>query len=476
MGPLFYKILLMNTANTTVYQDYYGGTLAPITRIGGGRVDVLNAFNSGTIAWDATDSALDQRYSTGSMSFGFEPVTGVYSAIRIGKIANLTNEARWYDLSAAFRYADDENKGITLKVIPKRVFVYPGEVGVFKVKLTVKAETLKDWPVFGSSALNKGATGNSGTLLTNQEYDGYINIDGGENNTVHLAWQILPKKAAYVMPSPLQVYLKTRDTAPLKLTNRAAFQDADVDIFALVDDSPNIYNYEVFDDLSFIQYCTGGVFPGGAPGPGCNQTMIDLKQVGVRDFDNAYVEFGITIYDFPYRASQYPAQFYVFIDTDRNGTDDYYVYNTELSGFGASGQNVVYVCSYATGRCSAYFYTDSGFNTQNWILTVPAAAIGVAPGQAFNFQVLARDSWFTGNFTDCSPDDCSSYHTYTMGMPKFAVDAIWPTVPAQDQLELTVTKVPGGAAASPSQIGLLLMYRQAPLTEESESVKVFSQP
>ena len=53
MGPLFYKILLMNTANTIVYQDYYGGTLAPITRIGGGRVDVLNAFNSGTIAWDS---------------------------------------------------------------------------------------------------------------------------------------------------------------------------------------------------------------------------------------------------------------------------------------------------------------------------------------------------------------------------------------------------------------------------------------
>ncbi len=111
---------------------------------------------------------------------------------------------------------------------------------------------MKEWPVFGNSALNKGATGNSGTLLTNQEYDGYINIDGGENNTVHLAWQVLPKKAASVAYSPRFLDLKSDDTTLLKLHNRAQYQDADADVFALVDNSPNIYNYEVFDDLSFI--------------------------------------------------------------------------------------------------------------------------------------------------------------------------------------------------------------------------------
>jgi hypothetical protein len=437
---------------------------------------VLSAFNSKTIAWDSTDGWKDPRYNTGSMSFGYQPVTGVYTTLRLGTIANMDSEGHTYDLSAAFRYANDEAAGVTLKVTPRRLYVPAGETRNFKVKITIKAETLKEWPVFGNSALNKGATGNSGTLLTNQEYDGYINIDGGENNTVHLAWQVLPKKATSVAYSPRFLDLKFDDTTLLKLHNRAQYQDADADVFALVDNSPNIYNYEVFDDLSFINFCTGGVFPGGAPGAGCNQSMIDLKQVGVRDFDNAYIEFGVTLWDSPYRASQYPAQFYVFIDTDRNGTDDYYVYNTELSGFGASGQNVVYVCNLTTGRCSAYFYTDSGFNTQNWILTIPASAIGVTPGTAFNFQVLARDSWFTGNFTDCSPGDCATYHTYTMGMPKYAVDNIFPTIPAQDAVELTVTKVPGGDTASPSQIGLLVMYRQAEIESESESVQVFSLP
>ena len=101
------------------------------------------------------------------------------------------------------------------------------------------------------------------------------------------------------MPRRSPARPEAKDTASLKLTNRAKYQDADADIFALVDASPNIYNYEVFDDLSFIQYCTGGAFPGGAPGPGCNQTMIDLKEVGVRDFDNAYIEFGSTIWRHP---------------------------------------------------------------------------------------------------------------------------------------------------------------------------------
>jgi hypothetical protein len=37
-------------------------------------------------------------------------------------------------------------------------------------------------------------------------------------------------------------------------------------------------------------------------------------------------------------------------------------------------------------------------------------------------------------------------------------------------VKLTVSKVPGGDLASPSQIGLLLMYRQAQIGRESNVV------
>ncbi len=360
LGPLFYKILLMNTGNTTVYQDYFGGTLAPITRIGGGRVDVLKAFESETIAWDSTESMDDMRYNTGSMSFGYKTVTGVYNTHRYGTVANMGSEGRWYDLSASFRYPEDEGKGVTVKVIPKRLYVPAGETRGFKVKLTVNADALQEWPVFTDDALNKGFNGNNGAPLTRQEYDGYIHVDGGENNAVHLAWQVLPKKVAEVVSTPTLLNLKHVDSASVRLTNRAKWQAMDADVFALVDASPNIYNYEVFDDLSFIEFCTGGAFPGGTPGPGCNFTAVDLKEVGVRDFSDTYIEFGVTVYDSPFRASQYPAEFDVWIDSNRDGVDDWVVFNLDVAGNGSDGRNAVWRCRPNFTGCSIYFFTDFG--------------------------------------------------------------------------------------------------------------------
>jgi hypothetical protein len=59
-----------------------------------------------------------------------------------------------------------------------------------------------------------------------------------------------------------------------------------------------------------------------------------------------------------------------------------------------------------------------------------------------------------------------------MGKPKFAVDNLFPTIPAAGQVGLNVTRVTGGDTASPSQIGLLLMYRQAHIERESDSVLI----
>jgi hypothetical protein len=414
------------------------------------------------------------------MSFGYQAVTGKYVTTRHGVVANLSDEDRWYDLSASFRYANDENLGVSLKVTPRRLFVPAQGYKAFFVKLTVDASQLREWPVFTGDALNKGFNGNASAPLTRQEYDGYVTIDGGENNTVHLAWQILPKRAASVRPTRSSLNFGAHDTSKtLTLRNTANFQDGDVDVFALVDQSPNIYYYEVFDDISFIDECTGGVFPGGSPGPGCNETPIDIKEVGVRDFgagtaatNDDLIEFGVTIWDSPYRAGQFPVEFDVYIDSNRDGVDDWVVFNYDLALNGSDGRNAVFRCRANFTSCSAFFYTDSGVNTQNWILTVPAAAIGVAPGQAFNFQVLAADGFFTGAYTDCSPGDCASYHTYTYGQPKFAVNDPFPVVPSNGQVNLTVTKVAGGDAASPSQFGLLFMYRQAPIERESDSVLI----
>ncbi|MBL8057718.1 MAG: S8 family serine peptidase [Anaerolineales bacterium] len=461
MPVWMYKALLMGTANTGVYEDFFGGKLAPISRIGGGRVDVKAAAQSGTVAWDETDHWIDPRFRTGSMSFGYQAVAGKFSATRHGVVANLTDTGRWYDLSAAFRYADDAGKGVTVKVSPARLYVEPGSYKEFFVTLTADAAALKTW----TGALNYGSGGLNTAALTDQEYDGYITIDGGAGNTVHLAWHLLPKKAASVRPTQTSLNFGASTAKTLTLSNPAKYQAGDVDVFALVERNPNDYFYTVQDDI--MGTCTSAGLNSG-----CNQGVIDLKEVGLRDY-SGFIEFGLTVWDSPYRAGQMPAAFDIYVDANRDGTDDYVIESWDLGclqGACFDGRNVVAVFNLATGAGTIRFFTDAGVDTQNWILPVVAADIGVAAGQQFNFRVNAWDGYFSGAVTDCSPNDCTSYHTYTLGKPKFAVDNFFPTVPANGTANLAVTKPAGGAAASPSQIGLLLMYRQAPIERESNVV------
>lgn len=461
--PQQYKALLMNTANTQIYLDGAvenggGGTLAPITRIGGGQVDVAKAYMTRILAWDSTDRANPLAW-TGSLSFGYEPVSDTYVATRILTIKNLhpLGQSVWF--SSSFRYASDEGKGVTVEPVYEGAFIPSGMAFDLPVRLTVDARGLRDWYPSGP---NKGSQGANGPLFTTYEYDGYITIEtcngGGTTCTgesVTVPWHVLPKKAA-------EAAVADGDSSSVTLENAAPVAASNTDVFALVDQSDNLYDYTVGDCM------------GLGMGPGCNETAIDLKEVGVRDwtYDGAsYVEFGITVWDKPYRSSQFPPEFDVYVDANRDGNADYVVYNGDLAG-GSDGRNATFVYSFATGRSTAYYYTDSGFNTQNWILTVPAAAIGLAPGQQFDFQVWAFDAYFTGLAWDCSPFDdgwCEAMHTFTVGKPRFDVGEanLFPIIDAGAEVILPFTTSDEAEIASPSQVGFLFLHREAPVGRES---------
>ncbi len=71
--PAEIKAVLMNTAETDIMNTpaFFGGDLAPISRIGGGEVRVDQALESTAAAWDA------RRLPSGGLSFGFVDVAGV---------------------------------------------------------------------------------------------------------------------------------------------------------------------------------------------------------------------------------------------------------------------------------------------------------------------------------------------------------------------------------------------------------------
>lgn len=517
------------------------GFLSPITLQGAGRVDALTAYTTDTFALDVTDlntwlndpereapctvstpptnalthMVLPEWYNgsydclsaypfgndffnawnalSGSLSFGYDGVATNYSETRTVLIANGGDVDATYNLSAALRYPDDEARGVSLDISPASLTVPSKWIGLVEVTLNVDASGLRDW------TMDAGTFGNAGTniycdnsdpgslnprtgcpTLTMFEYDGFITVDGGPNNTVRMPWQNLPKQTADTSITGVAGKVVT-------FTNAAPYKKGMTDSFALVDVSPN--NCEIVDgDYNCLE-------PNYQPGilPGINATAIDIKEVGVRGYtvpditkfakiiaqpftpvNDDVIDFAITLYDEPFRASHnFPVSFDIYIDSNADGIDDYVVFNYDVAG-GSDGRNAVFVADInpadGTRETRPYFFANSNFNSQNWILPVPAAAIDISPMTQFKFFVLAFDAYFTGNLWDCSPYNCGDYHSYTVRWPKYRPGQWFFTVPTASSRPLVYLTPLLGPTQSPSQTGLLFLYRDAPVGRESDYI------
>jgi len=432
--PAEIKSLLVNTAEANIGLNTFvcPGVGAPITRIGGGEVRVNRALDSTTAAWNAADQ-------TPSLSFGYHALTGSQTFNQSVTVRNYSNVARTYTITPSFRYPDDQASGAVSLSAPRSIRVPANGSKNFKVQVKVDVTKLPIWD------LNGGSRGGDGFRLQGVEFDGYIAIADATDN-VHLAWHILPHRSAEVTPAAENVTL-SGGTADLALSNAGGAVAGRVDVFSLLGTS-------------------GRIPPPALPGPGDNFAVIDLKSVGAR-LVGSNLQFAINT--FGVRAHpNYPAEFDIFIDTNRDGTDDFVVFNLELGGFAATGQNVVAAGPLPSGPFSAFFFTDADLNSGNVIMTVPLAAVGLTASTQFDFSVFGCDNYFTGLCTDAIAG-----MTYTAGTPRYVGSGIPSTgVPAGGSSTLTITAVPGGDVASPSQFGLLLMYRDARTQREADPIKV----
>ncbi|HWV99239.1 MAG TPA: S8 family serine peptidase [Candidatus Acidoferrum sp.] len=437
-SPAEIKSLLMNSAETTIQTDpaLQPGVLAPITRIGGGEVRVDRAVHSTTAAWDAEQQA-------GSLSFGYHAISGPASFERTVVVRNYSDQHRTYNISSGFRYANDAANGAVSIKTPSMVRVGAHSMAQFQVELDVDASKLPDWD------LNGGPLGGAGPLLQGVEFDGYVHI-ADKKDDVHLAWQILPHKAAAVSAN-LAGSVAGEHSARLMLDNQNGATAGGVEVFSLTGQSSRI-------PRRFL------------PGPGDNFAVIDLQAVGVRLVDlggEPGVQFAVTT--FGQRSHpNYPALFDVAIDTNLDGVIDFEVFNNELGGFAATGQNVVFVQDDTVTNPSPVVveFADADLDSANVILTAPLSAIGLAPGSQFKFSVFAVDDYFTGNITDAITD-----MAYTLGTPAFSLAGSSSfALPPGARATLGVSDVAGGETASPSQSGLLLLYRDAKANQESQAV------
>jgi hypothetical protein len=441
--PAEIKAALMNSAETDVYTNpaTLPGVLAPISRIGAGEVRVDRALAATTAAWDGSSKAA-------ALSFGYLAVDQNRTVCRSVNVRNYSGNPRTYTVSASFRYANDGASGAVTPSAPSSVAVAAGGDASFEVCLALDAAKLPNW------SLNGGPQGGNGPLLQSHEFDGYVTIQDGED-TVSLPWHILPHKAAAVSAAGKQVVLKS-GSGSLTLANKSMVRDGGVDVFALTGTSGRIPASQL-------------------PKTGDNYAVIDLKAIGVRYLSAAdsgvaggAIQFAVNTYGERAHPA-YPAEFDIYVDTNSDGNADFVLYTAELTGFAATGQTVVYVANLNTGRATAYFFADASLNSGNIIMTAPMGALGITPGSKVTFSVYAFDNYFTGWLTDAVEN-----MTFTAGTPRYTVAGSLPTlsVPASNSGNLPVQAVPGGGAASPSQSGFLLMYRDGAPGREMEAIPV----
>ncbi len=410
------------TVNGTV--DALGNIYStPITRIGGGEVRVDRAMASGIIARTPAGD-------TNALSFGTVDVGQTRYFAKQVTIRNNASTRRTFTLTPTFRDPADNTGAVTI-VAPPKVTIPGNSSKQITVSAYVDATLLPAWALEGAA----GIVGNDGSALNGPEYDGELMITSGSDST-HMPWQILPRKSS-VLTIPANINLGAASSKALAVKNTG--QAGDVSVFALTGTSPK--------------------FPAPAPGdpgtPGSNEAVIDLAATGVRD-GGGYVEFAVSTYGRRYQPN-YPAEFDIYVDTNRDGTDDYVVYNGAYGnvtglGFAADGRNVTVVYNLSTGGSSIVTFTGADFNSSSVDLAVPASSLGLSAGQAFNFDVYAFDNYFTG-----TPTDAIFGSTYTMGMPKYALaEGTDLTIAAGTVGNLTVTKA--GSPAASSESGLLLYY------------------
>lgn len=380
------KSQLMNTAETTIYTlpPSLGGTLAPITRIGGGEVRVDRAVAANAAAWE-------ENNHSAAISFGF--VDASSTSVRITKQVTVANYGRGgisYDISNEFRYADDVATGAVSLKLPKTLFVPGRSRRSFEVTLTVDGTKLRSW------LLNSGSNGANGSLLDVFEYDGYIKLTDKRNaaNNLHIAWQALPRAAAKVAPE-LTNLQETGDLglpqADVVLKNKSAVTGY-VDVYSLV-------GYSRARPARTVQ---GGNDPNNA-----------IHYVGVQTYNDGCgdgifaMAFAVNTYD-RITMSNFPYEIDVALDTNMDGTDDYIVFTGDLGytvGGAVDGRSVTWVYDVATGDLSAAFYVSHGTNSANTLMLICSDQIGMTA--ANYFQPMLADVSLWDNYFLYGPDNAA---------------------------------------------------------------------
>jgi minor extracellular serine protease Vpr len=374
LSPLEAKARLMNTGETNIINDPLTGALTSITRIGGGEVRVDQAVSAPAAAWEDGGTA-------GSLSFGFVDVSkDTLNMQKTVRVRNYSSKDIEYSISPTFRFADDAANGAVSVQAPSKIKVRAGRDATFTVKLTIKGGLLR------GNYMNSGSLGANPAALTLNEYDGYLVLDDGSQH-IHLAWHILPRQAANLVARSQLATHGGGGMDVINLTNNGVGM-AQNDAYALLAVSDNL--------------------PEG--GRGEQSPTPDIRAVGINTFPvpagfcsaNRSFIWAFAVNTWERQEHLLPVIHYFYLDTNRDGTYDYAVLNSDASGLGgvSDGRQLSWAWNLNTGSASAWFFAEHATNTGNTVLYVCGEQVGLTGTDMLStnvdLDVVASDFYYGG--------------------------------------------------------------------------------
>jgi subtilisin family serine protease len=401
------KALAMNTATTDITwgtQKYDPG------RVGAGRVTVTNAAASPAIAYNA-----DMPYAV-SVSFGAIEVTSTLSLPRQIRVDNKSARTLAYSITYT-GYADVP--GVTYTIVPTSILLLPFDATNISVTLQANAEEMKHSraPTVsgrGGRAWLSEASGEV-SLTPSFRYNVFLPIVMKGSSSNQAATILSPTTPALRVP----VYAALRPASVMQaISSTLDFNSITTTNLSLVGQGLNTGSQYPTDTVSLVSAFELAEI---SPLTSLLHPAADLHYLGAGNnfgatgaVTAATLFFAVATYGNWSMPLAPEVQFKVFIDTDRNGTDDFVLTNDTLNG---QANDVFYsrlinlsdnTSSYPLpiNYLPADTYDTVLFNTNVMILAVPANLLGLSDANLrFNYRV---ETYAAG-----LPVDASATHTYS---------------------------------------------------------------
>jgi subtilisin family serine protease len=452
------KALAMNYARHDLYTglNQTGTKFAP-ARVGAGRVNAADSADGKVVAYVADEPGAV------SVSFGALEVVGTMTFERTVTVANKGGVAAAYDLTTEARTAID---GVAVSTDVPSITVPAGGSTTFKLVLSANAALMKN-----TRDATVVATQNGSPRQFLSEASGLVVLTptSGATLTARLPYYAAARPASQMTATPTELVFASDTGSSLSLTLAGTGVDTGL--------SPPL------DYLSLVTpFELAHVSPEAALGPGVPTSArhADLKYVGVTAtrtsaanpsrVNNSTIYFGVATHaSWSTPASE--VEFDVYIDTDRDGTEDFVLYSTRLT---ATDVFVAYLQPLGPGSVAAAFLNGFSanlptaiFNTNVVVLPVAASALNMgASNTRFNYRVDTY-SRFWGQ-VDATP--WLTFDYAAPGLDFLAAGTGSPTAPDLPGVSLPVAFNGPAYRTNGSQGALLLHHFNAGTAAKTEVI------